>query len=114
MHETGIADGILTSAVKAAEDAGASRINSVEVTIGVLTEVMEDALQFAWEALREGTIAESASLCVTMVEAQSRCADCGQAFSHGRYDGARCPACGSYVVELVQGRELRIDAIDID
>lgn len=114
MHETGIAEGILTAAIQAARDAGASRINTVEVTIGTLTEVMEDALQFAWEALRAGTIAEAADLAVAMVGARSRCADCGHEFAHDRYDGARCPACASYVVELVQGRELRIDAIDVD
>lgn|SRR5574340_1684888 len=114
MHEMGIAEGILTSAVDAAEQAEGVRINSVDVTIGELTEVSEDALQFAWEALRTGTIAEGATLNVTMLDAASLCADCGREFAHGRWDGARCPACESYIVSLVRGRELKIDSIDID
>ena len=114
MHELGIANGILTSSVGAAEREGAVCINSVDVTIGALTEVMEDALQFAWECLRAGTMAEDAALNVTMLEANSRCADCAHDFTHGRFDGGRCPACGSYMVQLVSGRELTIDSIDID
>lgn len=114
MHELGIANGILTSAINAAEGEGALCINSVDVSVGALTEVMEDALRFAWECLRTGTMAEGAALNVTILGASSRCADCGREFAHGRFDGARCPSCGSYIVELVHGRELKIDSIDID
>ena len=114
MHELGIAQGILTSAITAANDAGATKINSVNVTVGVLTEVMEDSLHFAWEAIRVETMAEDASLNVTMLTATSRCALCGHEWEHGRYDGAQCPSCDQYLVSLVSGRELKIDSIDID
>lgn len=114
MHELGIAEGILSAAIKGAEDAGATRINEVVVTIGVLTEVMEDALQFAWEAAREGTMAGQAVLDVTMVDARTRCADCGHEWVHDRYSGAQCPSCSGYILTLLTGRELKIDSIDID
>ena len=113
MHEMGIADGILRASIEGAEQANATRINSVDVTIGVLTEIMEDALQFAWDVLSRETMAEGAVLNVTMIEACSRCADCDAEFGHGRFD-TTCPTCGSYMVELVTGRELVIDSIDID
>ncbi len=114
MHETGIAEGILSSVLDAADGADAKRVNRVNVSIGVLTEVSEDALQFAWEVLRRDTIAGDATLDVTMLEALSVCADCQHRFGHGRWDGTKCPSCGSYVVSLVSGRELNIDSIDID
>jgi hydrogenase nickel incorporation protein HypA/HybF len=114
VHETGIAQGILGSSVTAAEGADATRINTVFVTIGVLTEVMEDALQFAWEAIRPGTMAEGATLEVTMVDACSRCADCGHEWVHDRYSGAKCPSCGGYLITLLRGREMKIDSLDID
>src|SRR5574340_781611 len=114
MHEAGIAEGILSSVLDAARGAEAQRVNCVNVTIGVLTEVAEDALQFAWDILRRDTIAADAALNVTMLEAVSVCADCQHRFGHGRWDGAKCPSCGSYVVSLVSGRELNIDSIDID
>lgn len=114
MHELGIAQGILSSALKGAEDAGGTTINTVSVSVGQLTEIMEDALQFAWEAIRAGTMAESATLEITMLTAESRCAVCGHTWEHGRYDGAQCPSCNGYIVSLLRGRELRIDTIDID
>lgn len=114
MHELGIAQGILSSAIKGTEDAGGTKINIVTVSVGELTEIMEDALQFAWEAIREGTIAEDATLEVTMLTAESRCAVCGHTWEHGRYDGAQCPNCSGYIVSLLRGRELKIDTIDID
>jgi hydrogenase nickel incorporation protein HypA/HybF len=114
VHELGIAEGILSSAIDAAEGAGGSTINVVEVTIGELTEVMEDALHFAWDAIIPETIAAAAVLNVTMVGAASRCADCDHEWEHGRFDGAQCPACGGYLITLVRGRELRITSIDID
>jgi Zn finger protein HypA/HybF involved in hydrogenase expression len=49
-----------------------------------------------------------------MVPARSRCLDCENEFGHGRYDGTRCPACEGYIVELLTGRQLMIDGIDID
>lgn len=114
MHELGIAQGILTSAIAAAQDAGGTKINGVNITIGALTEVMEDSLQFAWDAIRADTIAEAAELNVTVLTAWSRCALCGHEWEHGRYDGAQCPSCEQYLVSLVRGREMRIDTIDID
>jgi len=114
MHEMGIAEGILTSSLDAAEDAGATRITRVFVTIGELTEVMEDALQFAWEAITPETMAEGSALTVTMVAPVSRCADCGHEWVHDRYSGAQCPSCEGWVVALLRGRELKIDSIDID
>lgn len=114
MHEAGIAAGILRAVTDAAEQAGATRINQVDVTVGVLTEVLEDALHFAWDVAAEGTIAEGATLVITMVPAKTRCLDCGHEFGHDRYDGRQCPSCAGYLVELLAGRELDIDGIDID
>jgi len=114
VHELGIAQGILDSAVTAATEAGAERINTVSVSIGHLTEVMEDALHFAWQAVSGGTLAEGAGLEVMMLAASSECALCGHEWEHGRYDGAQCPACRGYIVSLLRGRELKIDSIDID
>jgi hydrogenase nickel incorporation protein HypA/HybF len=114
MHEAGIAAGILKSVTQTAEHARAGRVNSVQVTIGELTEVMEDALQFAWSAATKGTIAQYAVLEITMVAGRSRCLNCGEEYAHGRYDAKQCPVCQSYIVELLTGRELKVDAIDID
>lgn len=113
MHEMGVTAGIIEAAVDAAEQAGATRITRIELTVGEFTEVVEEALRFAFDALAPGTLAEGAELAVTMVGALSRCADCGIEFSHERFE-MTCPDCGSIDLESLQGRELRIDSIEVD
>ncbi len=109
----GIVSGILDASIGAAERSGAIRITEVSVTIGELTEIVDDALHFAFDALTPGTLAEGATLTVTRVGARSRCGDCGTEYEHGRFD-VSCPACGGYAVQLLQGRELSIDGVEID
>jgi len=109
-----IVHGILMASVKAAEDAEAKCILKVNVEVGALTGVVDDAMQFAWEALTPDTIAEGATLEVHVLGASSRCRECGHEYAHGRFDGARCPECASPLVELLTGRELKIASIDIE
>lgn len=113
MHEMGITQGILASSFEAAEKAGATRITEIRISVGELTEVVEFALQFAFEALTPETIAEGAILTVTHVGARSRCNACGVEYDHDRFEMV-CPECGSFDVKLLQGRELQIDSIEAD
>ena len=111
MHEMGIMQGILDAAVEAAEGAGRPRISDIYLTIGELTEIQVFALDFAFEALAPGTIAEGAALHVTTLSPRSRCSDCGDEFEHDRFT-MLCPVCGSFDSVLLQGRELQIDQIE--
>jgi hydrogenase nickel incorporation protein HypA/HybF len=113
MHEMGITQGILAASFEAAEEAGATRITAIRISVGELTEVVEFALQFAFEALTPGTMAEGATLEVTDIPARSRCLDCGVEYAHDRFQMI-CPECQSFNVELLQGRELTIDSIETD
>jgi hydrogenase nickel incorporation protein HypA/HybF len=108
VHEMGIVSEVLVAVVEASE-----RINSVRATVGELTAVVPDALQFAWEALTPGTLAEGAVLEITETAARSRCLECGAEFGHGRFDRL-CPSCGGFACEVLAGNELRIDDIDVD
>ena len=113
MHEMGIMMGVLDAVGKAAENAGALRVTAVSLSIGEMTEAIEDSLVFAFEALSEGTIAEGAALTIVVVKPRSVCLDCGTEFSHDRFHLA-CPACESYATNLLAGREMQIDSIEVD
>lgn len=113
MHEMGITAEVLAAVSEAAERAGAVRVNRVTLTIGELTAIMPDALQFAWDALTPGTIVEGATLDVVAVPARSRCTECATEFTHDQYDRL-CPSCGSFVVQVLAGNELRIEDVDVD
>jgi hydrogenase nickel incorporation protein HypA/HybF len=113
MHEMGICQGILASSIEAAEKQGAVRIKEIRVDIGELTEVVEYALQFAFESLSPDTLAEGGTLVINHVPARSRCTQCGHEFDHGRFD-AICPECGNPFNETIGGRELDIASIEVE
>lgn len=113
MHEMGIVAGILEAAESTARRENAVRINEINIRVGELTEIVDDALYFAFESLSPGTLAEGAELIVERVGARSRCLGCDVTFDHGRFD-AMCPECGTFLCELLQGRELMVESLDID
>mgnify|MGYP000186276792 CR=1 FL=1 len=62
MHEVGIVNGILDTVIRAARGAGASRAVLVTLRIGDMTEVVREALDFAWETFRDEDPHKAASL----------------------------------------------------
>ena len=113
MHEMGIISGVLDAVHASARDAGATKVTAITLTIGEMTEVVDEALTFAFEALSEGTMSEGAQLIVNKVSPRSLCLECFEEFDHDRFHRA-CPACGSYETQLIAGRELAIDSIEVD
>jgi hydrogenase nickel incorporation protein HypA/HybF len=111
MHEMGITQGILTASFDAATNAGAETISEIRISIGELTEIQEFALQFAFEALTPGTMAEGATLVVTHIPATSKCNECGIEYEHDRYQMV-CPECGAFNVTSLTGHELQIDSLE--
>lgn len=113
MHELGIMTGVMEAVDQSARQAGALKVLKVTLSIGEMTEAIEDSLRFAFEVLTEGTMSEGAELVINMVKPKSRCLDCGNEYEHDRFHMA-CPACGSYATELLAGRDLQIDSIEVD
>lgn len=116
MHELGIMTGVMDAVETSARDAGADKVLKVSLSVGEMTEAIEDALQFAFEALvelEEHALCRDAELQITMVRPKSRCFECGAEYEHDRFH-MLCPECGSFATELIAGRELQIDSIEVD
>lgn len=114
MHELGIMTSVMDAARTSAEEAGAERLLAISLSVGEMTEAIPDALQFAFEALCEGDpFLQDAQLNVSMVAPKSRCLECGLEFSHDRFH-MFCPQCDSFATELIAGRDLQIDSIEVD
>ena len=114
MHELGLMTGVMDAAVEAARAEGARKLLGVKVSIGEATEAVEDALVFAFEALAESDdFTRGATLDLTMIRLRSLCLECGEEFEHDLYSRF-CPKCDSFATELLAGRELQIDSIEVD
>lgn len=114
MHELGIMTGVMEAVETSARQAGATSVTRVTLSVGEMTEAIEDALQFAFEVLCEqNELCAGAELQVNMVKPRSRCLECGAEFEHDRFHRS-CPECDSFATELLCGRELQIDSIEVD
>lgn len=99
MHELGIMTGVMDAVTTSAQQAGATRVLKVSLSVGEMTEAIEDALMFAFEALSEGTLCEDAELQITMVKPKSRCLECGAEYEHDRFH-MLCPECGLSLIHI--------------
>jgi len=104
---------VLKDAEDAAREAGAVRVSEIRLVIGEMREVLPDAMEFAFEVLALETLCKGATLKMTMLKPRSRCLQCSSEYEHDRFHWM-CPGCGSLATELLAGRELYIDAIEVD
>ncbi len=115
MHETAIALSILDIVVEKCREAGGRTVDAVRVRIGMAAGVMPDALTFAFDASKTGTVAEKARLVIERVPVSGNCSECRKAFS---VDDAQfvfaCPLCGSKFFEITGGREMEVVDMEIN
>jgi len=113
MHEVSIALSLLEIATESCQREGYSRIESIKVKIGRASGVMPEALLFAFDAVKIGTIAEKAILMIEEVPISGFCNNCQSNFSVEEQYILSCPRCGDIFIRLETGRELNIDEIEV-
>ena len=111
MHEIGIAQNALELAIKSAQASGATQIHEIRLKVGVLTGVVPEALTFAFDTLRQGTMAGAATLKVELVPTACWCARCQREFASSEilYE---CPECHQFDTELRRGLELELASLE--
>jgi hydrogenase nickel incorporation protein HypA/HybF len=114
MHEVSIADSLLRIAGQECGKGGFSTIESIKVSIGRASGVMPEALLFAFDAMKAGTIAGGASLVIEEVPVSGHCSDCAADFSVEEAYVLCCPLCGGQAFTLCSGRELHITELEVE
>ena len=113
MHEQSIVQSLLTLALQNAEKANARKIVGINLVVGDYTGVVEDAVNFYFAFLSKDTIAAGAQITYTHVSGQLRCRDCDLLFPLQKRDFC-CPKCEGRRVEIVGGRELYIESMEVE
>lgn len=105
MHEAGIVQEMLATAERSAREAGCRTITRIVLRVGVFSSAVPEALEFAFQALRPGTLAAGAVLEIERVAASAWCPRCGREFAAEDVI-LLCPDCGQVSGELRRGFEL--------
>lgn len=113
MHEMSIAMNIINIACKEAENDGAASISRIELDVGKLSGVMIDSLLFCYESVCKGTLAENSTLDINELPAMASCKKCHHKFEIDAFM-ALCPECESYEIDILQGRELKLRAVQVN
>lgn len=114
MHELGLITGVLDSAENVAKQNNAKKIKCINLKIGILKEVIEDALMFSFDILKEDSdLSKDCILNVEFVEPKSKCGECGNVWEHDRFH-RECPRCGNKFTELIDGNNFEIVDIEIE
>lgn len=112
MHEVGIMQSAIHMAERQAREAGAQRILTLRLRVGAMSGVVPEALEFAFETLSRGTLADGGRLEVECVPPAAWCAPCRSEFPCADYD-LTCPRCGECSQELRRGTEMQLSSIEI-
>jgi hydrogenase nickel incorporation protein HypA/HybF len=113
MHDSSIAQNLLEIIEETVIRNNAYRVTKAFVTIGELQAIEKDSLLFAFNALKEGTVASDADLIIETIPITGYCFDCKTINKYDTYIFS-CKNCGSNNVELKTGEELKITEIEVD
>ena len=113
MHELSITEHLLSLTLRHAEAAGASRVTALNLVIGEFASVVDESLQFYWDFVTKGTIAENATLHFDRVPGMFQCSDCEHRFGMAEFEG-RCPRCGGSHTTVIDGTQFSLASIEIE
>jgi len=113
VHELSLIASVFDVLEEKAREHGAARVTKVVLKVGVMAGVVPDLLESAFDSYKKGTLAEEARLEIVRVPVRLRCPDCGGEMAREDTDFS-CAACGSRRVEIVAGRELVVETIELE
>ena len=114
MHELSIAYNLIETASKIAKDEGSEQVTRLNIRVGLLSGVVQDALLFSFQVAAEGTPCAGAELVVEEVSVRVRCPKCDQAkLLTDRYRFI-CPTCGTPTPQILSGQELDLVSMEIE
>jgi hydrogenase nickel incorporation protein HypA/HybF len=112
MHELSIVESLLALVLEHAEKAEAEKVVSVNLVVGELSGVVDEAVEFYWDFLTRDNIAKGSRIIFRHIPASLKCRKCGETFLSNEH-GYICPKCNDQQVDIIAGRELFIESLEV-
>jgi len=113
MHELTITQNVLALALQHAQRAEARRITQINLSVGEISGIVDESVQFYFDFLSKDTPAEGARLTFAKLPARFRCRSCGAEYPMRDGDWT-CPACQAAGGDVVSGRQFYMDSIEVE
>ena len=113
MHEMAITQEIVNVVDEARLGAGENaQVVKVVIQIGKFTAVVPDCIKFYYDMMTENTPMHGAELEFNVVQTVVHCKGCGVDFEFEEVSFI-CPECGSGDTDIISGRELLVESIEV-
>jgi hydrogenase nickel incorporation protein HypA/HybF len=112
MHEMSLVESIRAIVEDQARAHKFARVTVLRLEIGRFAGVEKAALEFAWDVVMKGSLAEGAALQMIDLPGRAMCYDCGAVVEIAdRFDP--CPLCGGGRLMPQGGNEMRIKDMEV-
>ena len=112
MHELSLTQEILRIVSEHASGAEATSVSEIQIVIGELASFIDDSIQFYFDILSPGTVAEGAVLNFRRIKTRFRCRQCGHEFMPENRNWV-CPSCSALGGDVIEGKEFYIESITV-
>ncbi|MDB9313422.1 hydrogenase maturation nickel metallochaperone HypA [Spirulina sp. CS-785/01] len=112
MHEVSIMEQTLDIALAKAQEQNASQIKRLKMSIGAMSGVVPEALEFAFDVVTQDTMAEGATLEIEMIPVKCYCPSCQEEFNPSDFF-YECPQCKQIVYQTLAGREIELTELEL-
>ena len=113
MHEMGIATEIVRIAIESIPaDLTDPTVVRINLKVGRLAAVVPQSLRFCFDIAAKETPAEGAELCIEEISVSAHCNACQHQWQI-EDPVFHCPQCESGSLEMLTGRELDIESIEL-
>jgi len=113
MHEMSLAESVREIVEDTARAHGARRVRAVRLEIGMLAQVEIEAMRFAFDVVKRGSLADSARLDIVQSDATAWCMRCADVVVITRR-GDACPRCHGAQLQVSGGDRMRVMDIEIE
>jgi len=113
MHEAAITEQLLELTLRYAGQADAVKVTRLNLVIGEFSSVVGESVEFYFEIMAKGSVAEGAELHFERIPGLLVCLACEKQFSMREYDG-QCPHCGEFRTKVIDGDQFRLESIEVE
>jgi len=112
MHEIGLAQNVIDIVEQEMDRHGVEKLAAIHLAVGAMSCVVPEQMTSCFEILTENSRLAGTKLKMKMVPITYRCTVCHKEFTSEGIT-VNCPFCRSGHPELIAGRELRIEYLEV-